>query len=190
LLVSSRRKKLDLRTRVARRISDIPAADWERVYPDVLESYNFFKNLDEADLDQFAMHYLIVYDRKTPVAATTFFLLNYSLDTSINGPLRRLTNSIKKRLPNIFSIKAVVCGMPVGEGRIGSAGQKDAVMRAILRRLEQAAKKHKAAVIAFKDFSRIYTESFFSNSGKTIATEVRSEKTASALPLPLFTVIW
>lgn len=158
MLVSSRRKKLDLRTRVVRRISEIPAADWERVYPNVLESYDFFKNLDEADLDQFAMRYVIVYDRKTPVAATTFFLLNYSLDTSINGPLRRLTNSIKKRLPNIFSIKAVVCGVPIGEGRIGSAWQKDAVMRAILRKLEQAARKHKAAVIAFKDFSRIYTD--------------------------------
>ena len=126
------------------------------MYPDVLESYDFFRNLDEADLDQFSMHYLIVYDRKTPVAATMFFLLNYSLDTSINGPLRRVTNSIKKRLPNVFSLKALVCGMPMGEGRIGSRGEDAAVMEVIERKLEQAAKKSKAAVIAYKDFSSPY----------------------------------
>lgn len=157
MLLSTRHKKSGLRTKVVRRIDKIPSADWEKVYPDVLESYNFFHTLDESNLDQFAMHYIIIYDRKTPVAATTFFLLDYSLDTSINGPLRRITNSIKKRLPNIFSIKAIVCGMPIGEGRIGSVGQKDAVMDAILRKLEHMAKKNKAAVIAFKDFSRPYT---------------------------------
>ena len=140
-----------------RKISELSHADWEKVYPDVLESYNFFRNLDESDLDQFAMHYMVIYDRKTPVAATTFFLLNYSLDTSINGPLRQLTNSIKKRLPNIFSVKAVVCGMPIGEGRIGAGGQRQAVIEAILRGLERVARKNKSAIIAFKDFSGIYT---------------------------------
>ena len=92
MLVSSRHKKSGLRTKIVRKISELSHADWEKVYPDVLESYNFFRNLDESDLDQFAMHYMVIYDRKTPVAATTFFLLNYSLDTSINGPLRRVTN--------------------------------------------------------------------------------------------------
>lgn len=134
----------------------MPETDWKKVYPDVLENYGFFNNLDEANLDQFTMHYLMVYDRKTPVAATTFFLLNYSLDTSINGPLRRVTNSIKKRLPNIFSLKALVCGMPMGEGHIGSSVCSKAVIETISRKLEQTARKNKAAVIAFKDFRDEY----------------------------------
>jgi predicted N-acyltransferase len=157
MLVSSRHKKSAFSAKVAKRISDIPENEWKRVYPDVLESYNFFKNLDEANLDQFALHYIMVYDRKTPVAAAPFFLLNYSLDTSINGPLRRVTNSIKKRFPNIFSIKAVVCGMPIGEGRIGNIGHNNAVMEAIVHKLEHMAKKNKAAMIAFKDFQPQYT---------------------------------
>lgn len=158
MLVSSRHKKPFFKTRVVKRISDIPENDWKKVYPDVLESYDFFKNLDEANLEQFAMRYIIIYDRKTPIAATTAFLLNYSLDTSINGPLRRLTNSIKKRLPNIFSIKAAVCGMPMGEGRIGVIGQKNTVLGLILRKLEHIAKKNKSALLAFKDFRREDTD--------------------------------
>ncbi len=157
MLVSSRHKKSAFSVRVAKRISDIPENEWKKVYPDVLESYNFFKNLDEANLDQFALHYIMVYDRKTPVAAAPFFLLNYSLDTSINGPLRRVTNSIKKRFPNIFSVKAVVCGMPIGEGRIGNIGQDGAAIEAIVHKLEHMAKKNKAAIIAFKDFQPKYT---------------------------------
>ncbi len=100
---------------------------------------------------------MIVYSRKMPVAATTLFMLNYSLNTSINGPLRRITNSIKKRFPRVFSIKAVVCGVPMGEGRIGNAGQDSAVMETILRKLEQMAKKNRASIIAFKDFQQKYT---------------------------------
>jgi predicted N-acyltransferase len=156
LLLSKRHKKNGLRTRVTKRICDIPRADWEKVYPDVLENYGFYRNLDESDTGQFAMRYIIAYKRGVPVAATTFFLLNYSLDTSINGPLRRVTNSIKKRLPNIFSIKAVVCGMPIGQGRIGCSADGDAVIDAILRRLEQAARKSRSSIIAFKDFQPGY----------------------------------
>ena len=156
MIVSKHHKKTRLKARIVKKITDIPEPDWRKVYPDVLESYNFFKNLDESDLDQFTMHYLIVYDRKVPVAATMFFLLNYSLDTSINGPLRRVTNSIKKRFPNIFSLRTLVCGVPMGEGRIGSAGDDTAVMDVITRKLEQVAKKYKAAIIAYKDFSKPY----------------------------------
>jgi hypothetical protein len=158
VIVSKRHKRLALRTRVVNKITRIPAADWNSVYPDVLESYNFYRTLDEAGLDQFSLFYIAVYDRKTPVAATACFIMNYPLDTSINGPLRRATNSIKKLLPNIFSLKAVICGMPMGQGKIGISKDTGPVMDVILRRLEQIAKKNKAAIIAFKDFDRDYTK--------------------------------
>lgn len=157
MIISKRHKRTGLTTKVARRIHEIPAHDWKKVFPDILENYEFFHALDESHLEQFPPYYIIVYDRKTPVAATACFVVNYSLDTSINGPLRRISNSIKKILPGIFSIKAFVCGMPIGQGRIGIAGQEDRVMHAVLRRIEQLAKKEKAPIIAFKDFDKSYT---------------------------------
>ena len=158
MIVSKRHKRLALKTRVVKRITQIPAGDWNRVYPDVLESYNFYKTLDEISLDQFSLFYIAVYDRKTPVAATACFIMNYPLDTSISGPLRRVTNAIRKVMPNIFSLKAVICGMPMSQGKIGIAGDPDAVMKVILRRLEQIAKKKKAPIIAFKDFDQAHTK--------------------------------
>ena len=157
MIVSKRHKKIALKTRVVKKITQIPAGDWNKVYPDILESYDFYKTLDEVGLDQFSLFYIAVYDRKTPVAATACFIMNYPLDTSINGPLRRVTNSIRRVMPNIFSLKAVICGMPMGQGRIGMTGDPDAVMKVISRRMEQIAKKNKASIIAFKDFDQAHT---------------------------------
>jgi len=156
LIISKRHKRTVLRARITGRISEIPAADWHKVFPDVLENYDLFKTVEESGTAQFSFYHVMVYDKKEPVGAATCFLVDYSLDTSINGPIRRITNSIKKLNPNIFSIKALVCGTPMTPGRIGLAGDRDAVFRVMLRKIEQLAKKKKAAIVAFKDFDRSF----------------------------------
>lgn len=158
MIVSRRHKRLGLKTKVVRKIKEIPIDEWKRVFPDVLENYEFFRTLDDSKLLQFSFYYIMVYDRNAPVGATSCFLMNYSLDTSISGPLRRVTNRIKKVMPNIFSLRALICGMPLGPGRIGMAGHEDKIIRVILRRMEQIAKKNKVPVIAFKDFFQPYTK--------------------------------
>ena len=158
MIVSKQYKRPALKTRVVNKITQIPVDEWNKVYPDVLESYNFYKTLDEVGLDQFSLFYVAVYDRKKPVAMTACFIMNYPLDTSINGPLRRVTNAIKKVMPNIFSLKAVICGMPMGQGRIGIAGDHAAIVKAIYRRIEQVARKNRARIVAFKDFDREQTK--------------------------------
>jgi predicted N-acyltransferase len=145
-----------LRARITGNISEIPAADWHKVFPDVLENYDLFKTVEESGITQFSFYHIMVYDKKEPVGAATCFLVDYSLDTSVNGPIRRITNSIKKLNPNIFSIKALVCGTPMTPGRIGLAGDRSAVFRVMLRKIEQLAKKKKAAIVAFKDFDRSF----------------------------------
>jgi predicted N-acyltransferase len=154
MIISKHHKKLGLRTRVVKKISEISINEWNKIFPDVFESYAFFKTLDESNLKQFSFYYIMVYDRKTPVGATACFLMNYSLDTSISGAYRHLSNSIKKLMPNIFSLKALICGMPLGQGRMGIAGQADKIVPVIVRRMEQIAKKNKAPILAFKDFSQ------------------------------------
>src|SRR3990167_3952129 len=96
MIVSKRHKRTRFTTRVFRRIEDIPSETWNKIYPDILESYNFFRTLDESGFEQFSFYYILVYEGREPVAATDCFLMNYSLDTSINGGLRRLSNSIKR----------------------------------------------------------------------------------------------
>jgi len=154
MILPRHRKRPGLRTKVVKKITKIPAREWNQVFPGVLESYDFFKTLDESDLEQFSFYYIMVYDHKTPVGATACFLMNYSFDTSIRGAYRYLSNFIKKLMPNIFSLKALICGMPLGQGRMGLASPTDEILQAMVRRMEQIAKKNKAPVLAFKDFNQ------------------------------------
>ncbi|MCX5709314.1 MAG: GNAT family N-acetyltransferase [Candidatus Omnitrophica bacterium] len=154
MIISKRRKRSALKTIVTRRISALSPGDWNKTYPDVLESYDFFRTLDDSNLEQFSLYYIMVYDRATPVGAAVCFLMDYPMDSDIGGPLKRITGFIRKLKPNIFNLKILFCGMPLGQGRIGVTGKADIVMQAILRRIEQIAKKNRAAVIVFKGFDQ------------------------------------
>ncbi len=147
---------MPLKTEIFKKISDIPAGDWNRVFPDVLESYDFYRTLDDSGLGQFTFYYIMAYDGGTPVGAVTCFLMKYPLDTSIVGPLKRITSSVRKRLPGMLDVKALICGMPLGLGRMGIAGDTGAVMEAVLQGMEGIAAKEKAPILAFKDFDKSY----------------------------------
>jgi len=141
-----------------RRIADVDREAWNRVFPATLEGYDLFKALDESGFEQFSFYYILVYAGQELVGGTVCFLMDYSLDTSISGPLRRVSNAIKRINPNIFSLKAVICGLPMAQGRIGAVRDPATVTRVIVRRMEQIARKERAAVIAFKDFDRSYLD--------------------------------
>lgn len=158
MLISKRHKRPSLRTKVARSISEIPQADWNKIYPETIESYDLFRTLDASVPGQFFLFYIMVYDGKSPVGAAPCFVMDYPLDTSVSGPLKRIAGSIRKVAPNALKLRALICGSPLGPGNIGIAGDKTAVMAAILRKMEQVAKKKKAAIVAFKDFDSGYLE--------------------------------
>lgn len=171
--ISQRLRKRRFRTRVIKKIEDIPSEEFNKVFPPVHERYHFLKTLDESKFDQFSFSYILVYERKQSfpdrpnaelssklVGAAPCFTVNYSLDTSTNGPLRRFSNAIKKVFPNLFSIKALVCGIPMGQGQMGLSGEQTAVLEAINERMEALARKIRAPIIAFKDFDRSYEHLF------------------------------
>ena len=151
---------MNLIARVTRKIEDIPQGDWDKVFPNVLESYDFFKALDESKLEQFSFYYIMVYDGGIAVGAAPCFSMKYSLDTSINGPMRSILNQVKKIAPDILSLKTLICGMPMGQGNLGLAGDKTAVFKAILQKMEEVAKHEKASILAFKDFPLGYNPVF------------------------------
>lgn len=158
MVISKRYKKGTLKTRVIKNISEVPESEWNRIFPPVLEDYSFYRTMDESGFAQFLIFYILVYEKKTLVGAAPCFSLKYSLDTSLSGPLRHFSNAVKEFFPDIFSIKAVVCGMPIGEGEIGISGDSDKIIKAMVRRLEQIAKKTKSPVVAFKDFDSEYVD--------------------------------
>ena len=146
----------DLTTKVVRKIEEISPEEWNQAFPQVLENYYFFKTLDESNFHQFSFYYILVYDHNKLLGAASCFLMNYPLDTTVQGPFKSFSTAIKKIFPKVFNLKALICGLPMGPGRIGIAGKADKVIKTILECMEQIAKQEKAPVVAFKDFGIDY----------------------------------
>ncbi len=151
-------KEPGLKTKVLRKIEEISPEEWNSVFPDVLEGYHFFKTLEQSRFDQFSFRYILVYDNKTLVGATVSFLMSYALDTTVQGSFGYFTTAVKKIFPNIFNLRVLICGLPMGQGRIGIGAEGAGVVRAIHECLEQIAKEEKVSIIAFKDFGQNYAE--------------------------------
>lgn len=132
-------------------IARISPEAWAKVYPQVLESYYFFKTLQESGLEQFEWHYILIYEAKELVGIAPCFIMHYPLDTTVQGPLKFLCLKIKKRFPHFMELKALVGGLPMGQGRIGVARNPQAVVRAICKAMESLAASRKISILAFKD---------------------------------------
>ncbi len=150
-------QKEEWTVKVFRKIEEIPARDWNQVFPRVLEGYDFFRALDQSGFKEFTFYYILVYQDQALAAATTCFLMSYPLDTTVRGLFKTMAALIKKFLPEILNLKALICGMPLGPGQIGMVGNPEKVLAAILGCMEEIARKEKVPILAFKDFGLSYT---------------------------------
>jgi len=155
-----------IKVKVVRRIEEISPQEWLSVFPKVLENYYLFKTLDESNMGQFSFFYILVYDNNTPVGATSCFTMNFPMDVAIGGKLKRITDFIKRFFPLAFSPKILICGLPMGQGRIGITGDPGRIIKAVNKTMEEIARQEKAGIIAFKDFNSDYRKIFDKFLGK------------------------
>lgn len=146
------------KVKIVQKIEEIPLQDWNKVFPKSLESYYFFKTLDESNLTQFSFFYILVYDIDTCVGAASCFIMDFPLDIAVKGKLKVATNFIKIFSPKILSPKILFCGLPMGQGRIGISAEPKKVIEAIYKGMEGVAQKEKIGIIAFKDFDLSYKD--------------------------------
>lgn len=145
-----------LKVKIAGRITDFPVEDWDAVFPAGPENYYFFKTLDESDFPQFRFYYILVYEANVPVGATTCFFMDFPMDAAATGYFKKITNCIRRVAPRMISAKVIMCGLPMGQGKIGIAGEPAQVIKAICGAMRKIAKDEDAATIAFKDFPDSY----------------------------------
>ncbi len=141
-----------LRAEIVTDVTRISLEAWSRVYPQVFEGYHFFKTLQESGLEQFEWHYILVYDAEKLVGIAPCFLMHYPLDTTIQGPIKSALLKVKKIWPDFMELRALVCGLPMDQGRIGITGDPRAVVRVICEAMESLAASRKISILGFKDF--------------------------------------
>jgi predicted N-acyltransferase len=92
-----------------------------------------------------------------PIAVVPAFTTIYRLDTTVQGPMKRLMEAFTRLLPGLFSIRLACFGSPVAEVcHLGFApgvddARKPALLRRLADRLQEFARDNGIGLLAVKD---------------------------------------
>src|SRR5690242_5093915 len=89
-----------LTVQVFRKMEDVPRHEWNRVFSDPLEGYDFFKTLDESGYEEFDFYYFLVSEGDSTVGAAPCFRMSYPLATTAKGAIKTASDAIRKIFPN------------------------------------------------------------------------------------------
>lgn len=147
----------DLIVKVVRNATDITPEAWSMVFPNDPKSHNYFKLIDESGFEGFSFYYVMIFKENDVVGIAPCFIIQYPLDTTMEGLPKEIITNIRKFLPALFTLKVLFCGSPISEGKIGIIGQyKHEITNAILSGMGNLAKKENTSVLGFKDFFAEY----------------------------------
>ena len=144
----------DTSVRIVRRISEIDRAEWARIFPPTPEGYDFYRTIEQTLSRQFKLLYILIYEGATLQCLAPCFIMEYSLDTTISGPLKHFLSLIRCFVPRLLSVRAVICGSPTSDGRIWIAdlSRCETLIGAVVGGMHAVALKENIRMLAFKDF--------------------------------------
>lgn len=145
--------------KVSRSIREIDKNQWDSVFPPIPESYGFLKTVEETLSGQFKFYYIAIYEASKIMCVAPCFLLDYDLATTLEEPLKGFVMILRKIKPSFFVARALVCGSPACEGRLGikDSPNRHGAVTALVEKMRRIAKDEKVPIVAFKDFSDEYT---------------------------------
>ena len=128
---------------------------WQRLLPNSLEGYRYHLAFELGRVTGFKTGYISLSKAGTVVCIAPIFVTDYALDTTVQGPMKALTQQLSKWLPNLMTVRLLCVGSPVTDSaQIGFFKDLplDAEMiKALIEKLDEVAEREGATVIAFKD---------------------------------------
>lgn len=133
--------------------------EWNRLFPEELEDWSYYRAVERAGLADFSWLYFGVREAGRLHTAVPAFVTDYRLDTTLSGPLRRVTDALARVFPRLLQQRMLCLGSPVSEiCHLGFAPDAEPaaqrrLLAAILDKVEEYTKKHRIRMIAAKDTS-------------------------------------
>ena len=145
--------------RVATRADAFDPAAWRQTFGGTAKDFRYYE-LCETTLRQsnFDYRYLLLTDRAGAVRALQpLFFTDQDLTAGLGERPRKLVSSVRGKLPRFATMKMLMVGCTAGEGHLGVADPGDTeAIAALLEALEIYGRRHRAAIITFKDFPRVH----------------------------------
>jgi len=135
-------------------MEEIPQQEWDRLFDKtIIEGYGFHQTLEQSKLKEFTIKYLLGKRDNSPVLIIPFFVMDFSFDMLIAGPL----NGLVKKLKSIFTLKIIFLGAPTAEEFYMGIAQEenlDSILDAAIEKIEEFSRKEKIAGFLFYNISQ------------------------------------
>lgn len=168
-----------MRGEILAKIAGIAAADWDACLPSEVENHAYYvacENLSDLRIKMAAVRVLA---GEQTIAVAPLIILDYRLDMSLRGGLRKITDRLAKILPKLLSLRALALGSPFAERcHIGvsahlSLEQQQEVVRVLMQTVATHGRAIGASVVGIKDlaapdearFGAVLTQAGFARMG-------------------------
>jgi len=146
----------DITYKIVDSVNGIKRDDWDSVFGDIPEGYQFYKTLEESKLQDFAFYYIALYRGNTCLLIAPLFITDFNLDIAACGFIEKIIQGIRKFSPNFLVLKTLFCGSPFGEhGVLGireGIEQKEIFVNELIKIINEFSKVKNTPLIIFKDF--------------------------------------
>jgi hypothetical protein len=135
----------------------IAREEWNDCFPGQLEDWDFYLAVEQAGIERFTWRYLAVFDGPLLLGVAPAFVTRYSLDTTMQGVGKRLTEQLNRLWPGVFDLQLYAVGSPVAERcNAGIAShvpghRRQEVFNRLLQRARQDADSLGVGLLAVKD---------------------------------------
>ena len=146
-----------LEAEVVDSLACIDRADWQAVFGDEPEGYDYLTAVEQAGIEGFRWRYVLVRDDGGPVAAAPAFLTEYALETTLIGSGKQFFEGLRRIVPGALTLKLACIGSPcittagVGFASRLSEAERLPVLRRLLGAFEEAAAAERCGLLALKD---------------------------------------
>jgi len=146
----------ELTYKVLDSVKNIGRPEWDLIFGDIPEGYDFFKTIEESNLRGFSFYYILIYSDKDLILIAPLFVTDFNLDVVIEGQAQRLIQFIRRLIPRFFILKTLFCGSPFGEnGILGlrpGYEDKDTLVAKLIRVIQRLSRENNIPLVIFKDF--------------------------------------
>ncbi len=137
-------------------VTKIKKDDWDLIFGDIPEGYQFYKTLEESGLKDFVFYYMVLYQDNGILSIAPLFITDFNLDIAAEGCIEKVIQGIRKYIaPRFLIFKTLFCGSPFGEnGILGirEGRSRKGVLIEIIKIAHEFCREKNIAFIIFKDF--------------------------------------
>lgn len=143
-------------------LSTIEALDrdaWNDCFPDELEDWDYYRAVERSAIAGFQWRYLALFEGEVLIAAAVAFTTAYSLDTTVQGSSKRISERLRRHWPGLLDVRLYALGSPVAEqchvgtARHIAAGRRPALLEQLLVLARRDANQAGIGLLAVKDAS-------------------------------------